>query len=342
MNSPLLDLPYLTASQAQKHVTHNEALRMLDGIVQLRVVNATEAAPPASPSEGDRYIVAAGATGSWAGWDNSVAMYVDGAWLRLPPGFGWRAWNAATQELWVWTGSSWETLDAAMGLLKTTNVQASATDTTAGALMAVGAWGLGAVTAPEITDFTAELRPGLYMYVENTATGAPGGSAYYGSAIVLRPSDSNARVTVIASRATTNPANQRTWIGQRNTGTGTIEWTEIYTQSRIVGTVSQSAGIPTGAVIEYGSNGNGEYVRFADGTQICMSTVETSLTAGVTWTFPASFAAVPRAYGGANSASAALVTFSNQSTTSYDVHGWDTTGSRDQFFARVMTIGRWY
>jgi len=41
----------------------------------------------------------------------------------------------------------------------------------------------------------------------------------------------------------------------------------------ILGTVSQSGGIPTGAIVERGSNASGEYVRFADGTQICMRTV---------------------------------------------------------------------
>lgn len=47
----------------------------------------------------------------------------------------------------------------------------------------------------------------------------------------------------------------------------------------IVGTVSQSGGVPTGAIIERGSNANGDYVRFADGTQICFATV--SATAAV-------------------------------------------------------------
>lgn len=40
-------------------------------------------------------------------------------------------------------------------------------------------------------------------------------------------------------------------------------------RGNILGTVSQSGGIPTGAVIERGSNANGEYVKFADGTAIC-------------------------------------------------------------------------
>ena len=46
-------------------------------------------------------------------------------------------------------------------------------------------------------------------------------------------------------------------------------WSGLYSRNNILGTVSQSGGVPTGAVIEHDSNANGEYVRFADGTQIC-------------------------------------------------------------------------
>ena len=52
-------LPYILAAQAQKHVTHNEALRKLDALVQISVVDRDLAAPPASPAEGARYIIAA-------------------------------------------------------------------------------------------------------------------------------------------------------------------------------------------------------------------------------------------------------------------------------------------
>ena len=78
-------LPYVLAAQAQKHVTVNEALRLLDGLVQLAVLDRHLTAPPASPADGDRYIVASGATGAWAGWDLNVAYWVDGAWMRLVP-----------------------------------------------------------------------------------------------------------------------------------------------------------------------------------------------------------------------------------------------------------------
>ncbi len=67
----------------------------------------------------------------------------------------------------------------------------------------------------------------------------------------------------------------------------------LYSRDSILGAVSQSSGVPTGAVIDRGSNANGEYVRFADGTQICWTNTLT-FTAGVSsvganWSYPASF-----------------------------------------------------
>jgi hypothetical protein len=41
--------------------------------VQLAVLDRHLTAPPASPADGDRYIVASGAAGAWAGWDLNVA-----------------------------------------------------------------------------------------------------------------------------------------------------------------------------------------------------------------------------------------------------------------------------
>ncbi|MCX8999128.1 DUF2793 domain-containing protein [Rhizobiaceae bacterium BDR2-2] len=100
-------LPYILAAQAQKHVTHNEALRLLDGLVQLSVLDRDLTAPPGSPADGDRYIVASGATGAWTGWDLNVALWTDGTWLRLPPRTGWRAWVEDEGVLLVYDGSVW-------------------------------------------------------------------------------------------------------------------------------------------------------------------------------------------------------------------------------------------
>ncbi len=100
-------LPYLLASQAQKHVTLNESLRLLDGLVQMAVIDRDLTAPPVSPANGDRYIVGSGATEDWAGWDLSVVLYVDGVWTRLAPRSGWRTWIEDENLLLVWDGAAW-------------------------------------------------------------------------------------------------------------------------------------------------------------------------------------------------------------------------------------------
>jgi len=102
-----LGLPCIEGSQAQKHVTHNDALRILDTLVQLAVLDRDLTAPPGSPSEGQRWIVKTGATGLWAGHDNAVAAWQDGAWLFSPPKTGWMAFVVDEGTLLVWNGSAW-------------------------------------------------------------------------------------------------------------------------------------------------------------------------------------------------------------------------------------------
>lgn len=102
-----LQLPYLLASQAQKHVTRNEAIRLLDGLVQMSVIDRDLTAPPSSPADGDRHIVGSGASGDWAGWDLSVVLYADGVWTRLAPRAGWRVWVEDEGQLLVWDGVTW-------------------------------------------------------------------------------------------------------------------------------------------------------------------------------------------------------------------------------------------
>ena len=105
--SPILSLPLLQASQAQKHVTHNEALMQLDLLVQLTVTDRTRTAPPPGPIEGQRHIIAAAPTGAWAGQAGKIALWLDGAWQFVTPLTGWRAWvTAETAEL-TFTGSAW-------------------------------------------------------------------------------------------------------------------------------------------------------------------------------------------------------------------------------------------
>lgn len=105
---PNLKLPYILPSQAQKHVTHNEALRMLDAIVHMGVKSWSLGDAPSSPAEGDRYIVAAQASGAWAGKDGMVASFIDGGWLFVIPATGWLAYVADEALLLVFDGSLWK------------------------------------------------------------------------------------------------------------------------------------------------------------------------------------------------------------------------------------------
>ena len=102
-----LSLPYILASQAQKHVTHNEAIRALDCLVQLSVESRVLTGPPASPVEGSRYVVAAGASGAWAGESDKIAAFQDGGWSFYAPKDGWIAWVASENVLIVYDSAAW-------------------------------------------------------------------------------------------------------------------------------------------------------------------------------------------------------------------------------------------
>ncbi len=102
-----LGMPFIEGSHAQKHVTHNEALRILDAVVQIGVLDTDRTVPPTTPTEGDRHIVASGATGAWAGHAEAVAVHEDGAWRFLAPKLGWCAWSDADGALLVYDGTAW-------------------------------------------------------------------------------------------------------------------------------------------------------------------------------------------------------------------------------------------
>ncbi|HEY4143179.1 MAG TPA: DUF2793 domain-containing protein [Pseudolabrys sp.] len=102
-----LGLPCIEGNQAQKHVTHNDALRILDTLVQLAVLDRDLPTPPGSPAEGQRWIVKAAGTGAWAGHNNAIAAWQDGAWQFSAPQLGWVAFVADEGTLVVWNGSAW-------------------------------------------------------------------------------------------------------------------------------------------------------------------------------------------------------------------------------------------
>ncbi|OLP62367.1 hypothetical protein BJF93_23720 [Xaviernesmea oryzae] len=102
-----LDMPFILPSQAQKHVTHNAALQVLDVVTQLVVADSLTV-PPASPADGAVFAVLASATESFAGRSGRLAVYQDEGWSFLTPRAGWRAWFLTERRLKVYTGATWE------------------------------------------------------------------------------------------------------------------------------------------------------------------------------------------------------------------------------------------
>ncbi|MCH2076158.1 MAG: DUF2793 domain-containing protein [Rhodobacteraceae bacterium] len=108
LKSSILSLPYIAAAQAQKHVTHNEALAQLDLLVQLSVISFDVTNAPVSPAEGDVYTVGAGAVGDFAGQDaGTIAVFQEGAWAFEAPKSGWVAGEGGASTVRVWDGTVW-------------------------------------------------------------------------------------------------------------------------------------------------------------------------------------------------------------------------------------------
>lgn len=401
-----LALPYLQPSQAQKHVTVNEALQRLDLVTQLTIAQFGSLAPPTAPAAGECHALGDVPVDAWDGHAAQIAMWNGSAWVFVTPLEGWLAWDLSQGVLRRFaTATGWEavhpemqnlalvginttadttnrlalaadaslfshdggghqlkinkagTADTAsvlfqsgwtghaeMGLAGNTNwsikvsadggtwhqaltidpaaetlsaapagvtrmvlgdtalqldvpmtgaaVQSSTTDATTGRLMTVGAFGLGASTPAQADNIDTAVMGGLYRVLP-TYTGAGAlPSVMVGTGCLLRV-ESYGSDTVVQTLFGATAATAGTWRRLRIAGIWG-SWVQT-TPTAIVGTVAQSAGIPTGALIERGSNANGEYIRFADGTQICWkdALIDQSLSANTyveaTWTFPAAF-----------------------------------------------------
>ncbi len=117
--TPRLSLPYVAAGQAQKHVTVNEGLARLDGLVQPCVVSRTVAAQPSAPADGALWIRPAAATGvDWAAAPaHSLMRFEAGAWEAIAPSAGFTAWIADEGHAVVFTGSAWVALSSTFSSL---------------------------------------------------------------------------------------------------------------------------------------------------------------------------------------------------------------------------------
>lgn len=113
-----LQLPLIASEQALKHVTHNEAIQALDGVVQLVVEARDIVTPPLTPTIGQGYEVGISATGDWVGEDGNIAIWTDSGWRFSTPGEGWVLWDKSVGGLFVFSGVDWAPLSAALGSIQ--------------------------------------------------------------------------------------------------------------------------------------------------------------------------------------------------------------------------------
>lgn len=105
--TPRLALPLLQPGQAQKEMSHNEALIGLDLTVQASVAAAGGDSPPAEPDPGACWIVGDAPTGAWAGHAHAIAGWTESGWRFAAPFEGMRAWVAEPQGFALFSGGEW-------------------------------------------------------------------------------------------------------------------------------------------------------------------------------------------------------------------------------------------
>ena len=280
--SPILALPFLQPSQAQKHVTHNEALRRLDIITQLRVRRFGATTPPSTPDPGVVYALGPDPDGAWAGQGGHLAAWLDGSWHFVIPQPGWRAWGLNEQVLRIWDGAAWK---APPGPQPTAlaDVTQVGVGTTADEVNRLSVRSPATLLSHEGTDHRVKINKAttgdtaslMFQsgWTGHAELGLTGGTALsvkvsadgqgWTEALRLDPASGLADGAAVQS-APTDVTPGRLMRADYGYGPGNL-----------LGPVSRAGGQPTGAVIERGDGAEGEYVRFADGTQICTRTIPT-------------------------------------------------------------------
>lgn len=112
--SPRLHIPYITESQAQKEVTHNEMVTKIDLLVQTAVLGIINDPPP-TPAEGDCYIIGNIPTGTWTSKENHLTEFVGTAWITVPPLVGWRLHNQADGKTYCYHDEAWNIFEGEIG-----------------------------------------------------------------------------------------------------------------------------------------------------------------------------------------------------------------------------------
>lgn len=358
--SPNLLLPYLQPSQAQKHVTHNEALRLLDAVVQLSVLDRNLSTPPSAPSEGDRYIVPDSPQAAWAGQSRKIAIYEASSWVFLEPQSGWRAEIPSEQRSVVFDGTTWfeptlntdnlsgvgvNTRSDAFNGLAVASEGSLFTHQGAGHHLKINKAGGSEVASLLFqSDWNGHAEMGLIGNENWSLKVSLDGGSWITALEVDRASGAVSGAAIQASPDDTTPGR----IMRADYG---------YGPGNLLGAVTMSGGAPSGAVIESGSDVNGSYVRFADGTQICTHVLDFQANGNgniiADWTFPIAFDTFPAVSMSAPLAGSSYVNCSprdfglfrqndNPLTVSMTITGQEpVVASAEVQGVAVTAMGRW-
>jgi hypothetical protein len=233
-----------------------------------------------------------------------------------------------------------------LGTAAAANVTTSATDTTEGRLLKVGDFGVGDSHRGQFTGDNNSIGSGFNAYFAVSSTN---GFKLSDRAFTLSQNYGSAGAAWIAIDRDSGTPWFRSFDGVNYQG-----WHKGFHTGNILGTVSQSGGAPTGSIIERGSNANGEYVKFADGTLICTLTttgtalaIGTSTNATLTWTFPIAFIVSPDFVNVTGSPDADVDFYGHVyngavSTTTAQLVIRNGTIAQNFTNPRYLAIGRWY
>jgi hypothetical protein len=257
--------------------------------------------------------------------------------------------NPSANELGLKAGDVWQLLLKG-GQASGAAVQSSLSDTTAGKLMLNGAHGLGAVAGVPAPGYDADqcLTPGFNYRFTTAGVNTPVSNPFGGTLQVFSGSAEGTDLVQVYVQRTASGM----WMRGTTDGVNWTAWSRVYHTTNILGTVSQSGGVPTGALFEWGGNANGEYIRLANGTQICISNVFTAdattpvgalykWASNQTWAFPAAFAAVPSVTPGATNNTSLTATCATTTTTDVAVNVLNALSVAGRS-ASFIAIGRWF
>ncbi|MEK6542289.1 MAG: DUF2793 domain-containing protein [Pseudomonadota bacterium] len=103
-----LALPLLVAGQAQKEITHNEALTLIDALLFPVAESVEQNAPPAAPAPGQCWLVGAAPTGLWTGNAHALALWTSAGWRFATLPQGSRVAVGSSRTLWNRGATGWQ------------------------------------------------------------------------------------------------------------------------------------------------------------------------------------------------------------------------------------------